>query len=571
MGDEAASLLRSGVLIKRGERVQNWKKRYMELRGRTLFYFAKQEDAEKPGSHRGSVVLAGADVREVQETRFKRQFVFEISHPARRSFFLQAATPSDRDGWINDLCAAAGTQYAGAPAAGGGGGGGGFGPGGAGGTAAAPAEQLAQQRLYARSTAEAEELNLPSLADAKPEARTELLRRKLALCSQRHTFEGGPSSADAEVQQRGDKRAREAKREALLDVLTFCDRTGSVFKTEPHLFGEVLAMVGANLFRALPPRDDLAAEEDDEDEPFMEAAWPHLSIAYELLLHLVQTDKVELAAKKKFFDLRFVDQLVLLFDSQDMREREYLKTIVHRIYGKLTQRRAAIRRMFAWFFQRFVFETEQQSGMCEALDILGSIVNGFATPIKPEHKKLLERSLIPLHKPKSLAMYHPQLIYLMVQYAAKDPSLTTPIVRGLIKFWPYGNSAKETMFLDELEEIFDFVEPEQLEEFFEPLLHRLRDCCANVHFQVAERALSLWHSPHIHRLLVEDAGFRPRVLDILYPALRGLAGEHWNGTVHEASEAVLQLYGEVDLELLMSVQKEYDASHPAQPPPAPPQ
>ena len=233
-----------------------------------------------------------------------------------------------------------------------------------------------------------------------------------------------------------DKRAREAKRAAMLDILTHCDRTTALFKTEPHLFGEVLNMIGANLFRALPPRDDLAAEEDDEDEPFMEAEWPHLSIAYELLLHLVQTDKAELAVKKKYFDLRFVEQLILLFDSQDMREREYLKTIVHRVYGKLTQRRAAIRRMFGWFFHRFVFETEQQSGMCEALDILGSIVNGFATPIKAEHKVLLQRALIPLHKPKSLAMFHPQLTYLMVQYAAKDPTLTTPIMKGLLKFWP---------------------------------------------------------------------------------------------------------------------------------------
>ena len=126
------------------------------------------------------------------------------------------------------------------------------------------------------------------------------------------------------------------------------------------------------------------------------------------------------------------------------------------------------------------------------------------------------------------------------------------------------------MFLDELEEVFDFVEPEQLEEVFEPLLLRLRDCCSSVHFQVSERAFSMWHSPRIHRLLVEDEAFRPRVLALMYPALRKAATEHWNGTVHEAADAVLQLYEEVDVELLARTQQQYDAANPGAAPPLPP-
>ncbi len=36
---------------------------------------------------------------------------------------------------------------------------------------------------------------------------------------------------------------------------------------------------------------------------------------------------------KKFVDQKFCLQLVDLFDSEDPRERDYLKTILHRIYG----------------------------------------------------------------------------------------------------------------------------------------------------------------------------------------------------------------------------------------------
>lgn len=38
-----------------------------------------------------------------------------------------------------------------------------------------------------------------------------------------------------------------------------------------------------------------------------------------------------------------------------------------------------------------------------------SIINGFALPLKAEHKQFLIKVLIPLHKPKCLALYHAQV------------------------------------------------------------------------------------------------------------------------------------------------------------------
>ncbi len=56
-----------------------------------------------------------------------------------------------------------------------------------------------------------------------------------------------------------------------------------------------------------------------------------------------------------------------------------------------------------------------------------SIINGYALPLKEEHKKFLLRVLIPLHKVKSLVCYHPQLAYCVVQFLEKDPSLTESV------------------------------------------------------------------------------------------------------------------------------------------------
>lgn len=60
-------------------------------------------------------------------------------------------------------------------------------------------------------------------------------------------------------------------------------------------------------------------------------------------------------------------------------------------------------------------------------DFCSSIINGFALPLKEEHKVFLIKVLLPLHKVKTLSVYHPQLAYCIVQFLEKDPSLTQPV------------------------------------------------------------------------------------------------------------------------------------------------
>ena len=47
-------------------------------------------------------------------------------------------------------------------------------------------------------------------------------------------------------------------------------------------------------------------------------------------------------------------QLLELFDSEDPRERDFLKTVLHRIYGKFLGLRAFIRKQINNIFLRWV-------------------------------------------------------------------------------------------------------------------------------------------------------------------------------------------------------------------------
>ena len=102
--------------------------------------------------------------------------------------------------------------------------------------------------------------------------------------------------------------------------------------------------------------------------------------------------------------------------------------------------------LFNLYTLRFIYETEHFNGVGELLEILGSIINGFALPLKAEHKQFLCKVLIPLHKVRCLSLYHAQLAYCVVQFLEKDATLTEQVIKGLLKFWPKTCSQKEVIY-----------------------------------------------------------------------------------------------------------------------------
>ncbi len=285
------------------------------------------------------------------------------------------------------------------------------------------------------------------------------------------------------------------------------------------------------------------AFDPEEDEPVLELAWPHLQIVYEFFLRFVESPDFATNVAKKFIDQHFVLQLLELFDSEDPRERDFLKTTLHRIYGKFLNLRAFIRRSINNVFFQFIYETERHNGIAELLEILGSIINGFALPLKEEHKTFLTRVLIPLHKVKSLALYHPQLAYCVVQFLEKDSSLTEEVLLGLLRYWPKVNSPKEVMFLNEVEEILDVIEPSEFVKIQVPLFQQLQRCINSPHFQVAERALYFWNNEYIVNLMGDNV---QTVLPIVFSALYQNSKSHWNRTIHGLVYNALKLFMEIN-------------------------
>ncbi|XP_026662747.1 serine/threonine protein phosphatase 2A 59 kDa regulatory subunit B' eta isoform-like isoform X2 [Phoenix dactylifera] len=318
---------------------------------------------------------------------------------------------------------------------------------------------------------------LPSFRDVPSSEKQNLFIKKLNLCCVVFDFTDPTKNL----------REKDIKRQTLLELVDYV--TSANGKFPENVIQETIRMVSINLFRALtsPSRENKVLEAFDleEEEPVMDPAWQHLQIVYECFLRFVASPETDAKLAKRYIDHSFILRLLDLFDSEDPREREYLKTILHRIYGKFMVHRPFIRKAINNIFYRFIFETEKFNGIAELLEILGSIINGFALPLKEEHKLFLVRALIPLHKPKCIAMYHQQLSYCITQFVEKDCKLADTVIRGLLKYWPITNSSKEVMFLGELEEVLEATQPAEFQRCMVPLFRQLARCLNSSHFQEA--------------------------------------------------------------------------------------
>ncbi|KAL4160911.1 hypothetical protein PRNP1_001469 [Phytophthora ramorum] len=522
LDDFQAPISKSGVLIKQANHFKTWKKRLMVLKGHSLFYYVSGTSGED-SYPRGVIPLQGVKITPVDSARFKRQNCFEICHPGYRPIYLMAKSEADLSVWMSSL------------------------------TSAAMATTADRKMLLVTEPLESL-FNTPALEDAVPYKRTFYFRQKVAFCMPRKEDSGYTA---VELFDLNEKRLT-----TLCDLNNYCDSFPMILD-DPQLFVELLHVVGCYIFRPFPQLQstspgNIFVEEPSPEEASMlenpmdkyseytteEQLWGLLSACYDLLLKAIEhIDKLEKHVRKEFFPLRFVAQLVNLFKTPSFKERQVLKGVLHRLYYKLTQRRSAIRKEIANTFYEYIYETSNHYGVAELLEILGSIVNGFACPIKQEHVVLLEKALIPLHSTPAFISYHQQLAYCMIQYVSKDHTLFTAIVRGLLKYWPVGNSFKEVIFIVEFEEMLEHVLAEADFDSIAPkLARRLGQCMVSDQFQVAERAISCWSSPACLRIMNEYEKLGQCMFDVIKPFLQRSVAGHWNTLIQQKAQETYTMY-----------------------------
>ena len=146
------------------------------------------------------------------------------------------------------------------------------------------------------------------------------------------------------------------------------------------------------------------------------------------------------------------------------------------------------------------------------------------------------------------------------------------------------------MFLGEIEEILDVIEPAQFVKIQEPLFRQIARCVSSPHFQVcnpnkywylcgyvsnmfneyqkvltglnyscfqvAERALYFWNNEYIMSLIEEN---NQVIMPIMFPALYRISKEHWNQTIVALVYNVLKTFMEMNSRLFDDLTASYKA------------
>lgn len=379
------------------------------------------------------------------------------------------------------------------------------------------------------------------LPPPSPEPEADSLIDKIASCNRAFTF---VDAAEREEE-------RDAKRDRLVEVLGAVRSSGGKRQPLDHrVMVALVEMVGANLFRAMPPPAYPALPPDgaDEEAPAVALApsWPHLQVVYDILLSVVAASDAR--TLRNHVDRAFLSALLALFGSEDPRERDRLKTVYHQLYSKLTCERAFMRRSMAAAFLRLAYEApaaERHCGAAELLEICGSIVNGFAVPLKEEHRMFLARVLLPLHRTRWAHTYHRQLAYCVLQFVRKEPGLADAVVTDILRHWPVTNCQKEVLLIEELEEIVELLEPVQFQRLAVPICSRIARCVSSYSSQVAERALYVWNNERFLELATASPDVAERILPAFVASVESNLERHWSKCVQQVTASVKSLLEQV--------------------------
>ena len=128
-------------------------------------------------------------------------------------------------------------------------------------------------------------------------------------------------------------------------------------------------------------------------------------------------------------------------------------------------------------------------------------------------------------------------------FLTKDRTLAIPLLEGLLKYWPFANCVKETLFLTELQEVLEVCEVEKVEPLIPKLFRRIVKCISGIHLQVADRAMCFFENDYFLNILKT---YKSETFPMLVPVIVNLAENHWHKILQESLIALKTILKEID-------------------------
>jgi len=176
---------------------------------------------------------------------------------------------------------------------------------------------------------------------------------------------------------------------------------------------------------------------------------------------------------------------------------------------------------------------------------MASVISGFSLPLREEHVDFFRTVIIPLHKVQTCQTFHEELQRCAMLFLAKDPALYEGLMLGILRCWPFANSAKEVLFLSELLEVVKIIEISSRSPVLEKFLKRVVKCIVGQHLQVADLAMCFFENEKFIYLIKENKAF---AYPLIVPVIERLSSTHWHQILQEGLVALKEILCEADAE-----------------------
>lgn len=278
----------------------------------------------------------------------------------------------------------------------------------------------------------------------------------------------------------------------------------------PHL-KEVFKMIENNIFRPLSAKHELIGEITMNDlgmnlNSYLESEdWVYIHLVYRILKNLSTNNIYTCKDLRPFLDRSFFSELFYLLDSENSMERALIIEIIGGFYTKIVPKRLMIKSMIDEYLVNIGYFDEDFNGVNELLAIKGMFVKSYSSSLKDEFINEFTKIILPLYKGGPAENYIPQLNLCVSVYLSKDFTLSLKLLDCLLRYWPFGNSNKELLFIEELQEAIRLVEPSRLGHLFDKLLLRIFKCLSGPHLQVAQKTYTLLDNEFFHQILSSNS------------------------------------------------------------------
>lgn len=353
-----------------------------------------------------------------------------------------------------------------------------------------------------------------------------------------------------------DLKGKSERLEAIQDLKDWISDSKFVSSMILSNLENVFEVIQKNLFRPLvslkKSTEKLGLSEtgvEDEDSS-TDLAWPYMQGIYEVLLKIVVSELVDVKNLKNFITPLFIHNLLELFNSEEPQEREFLKTVLHRTYAKLIPRRKIIRKSINESFLSMIHENRKCNGANELLEILSSMISGFAVPLREEHVNFFKSTIVPLHKVHYSSSFHEQLLRCSMLYLNKDSSLAMLLVEGILRYWPFGNSPKETLFLSELNEVLEYCDTEKIEKLVPSIFQRVVKCMSGPHLQISDKVMLFFENEYFLTLIKT---YKSITFPLLVPVVAELSETHWHKILQESFNSLKAILKDIDTPLFEKI------------------